>query len=111
MENETTGDSHVQAVLQDPKFRELVQKKRRLSWSLSALMLIIYIGFILIVAYVPEFLHSSFSGVITWGIPLGLGVIVSAFVLSAIYSYIANNEFERLTQEVVETIKSNREGR
>jgi uncharacterized membrane protein (DUF485 family) len=74
-------------------------------------MLFIYIGFILIVAYVPEFLHSSFSGVITWGIPLGLGVIVSAFVLSAIYSYIANNEFERLTQEVVETIKSNREGR
>jgi uncharacterized membrane protein (DUF485 family) len=100
------GDSHVQAVLDNPRFKLLVQKKRMLSWSLSALMLIIYIGFILLVAYAPEFLHSSFSGVITWGIPLGVGVIVAAFVLCAVYSVIANGEYERLTQEVVDDIKS-----
>ncbi|WP_051526831.1 DUF485 domain-containing protein [Alkanindiges illinoisensis] len=100
-------DSHVQAVLNNPKFKLLVQKKRTLSWSLSALMLIIYIGFILLVAYAPDFLHSSFnSGVITWGIPLGIGVIVAAFVLCAVYSVIANGEHERLTQDVVNDIKS-----
>lgn len=101
-----TADSHVQAVLNNPKFKTLVHKKRMLSWSLSAVMLIIYIGFILLVAYAPDFLHSSFSGVITWGIPLGIGVIVAAFVLSAIYSVIANGEYERLTQEVVDEIKA-----
>ncbi|RYY79819.1 MAG: DUF485 domain-containing protein [Moraxellaceae bacterium] len=101
-----TADSHVQVVLNNPKFKTLVQKKRMLSWSLSAVMLIIYIGFILLVAYAPGFLHSSFSGVITWGIPLGIGVIVAAFVLSAIYSVIANGEYERLTQEVVDEIKA-----
>lgn len=114
MENTTTdsgtvardepADRQVQAVLNNPKFQELVRKKRLLSWSLSALMLIIYIGFILLVAYAPDFLHSSFSGVITWGIPLGVGVIVAAFVLSAVYSVIANGEYERLTQDVVSEI-------
>jgi uncharacterized membrane protein (DUF485 family) len=104
-ENSAISDSHVQAVLQNPKFKLLVQKKRTLSWSLSALMLFIYIGFILLVAYAPGFLHSSFSGVITWGIPLGIGVIVAAFVLCAVYSVIANGEYERLTQEVVDEIK------
>lgn len=98
-------DSHVQAVLHNPRFKLLVQKKRTLSWSLSALMLIIYIGFILLVAYAPDFLHRSFNGgVITWGIPLGIGVIVAAFVLCAIYSVIANGEYERLTQDVVNDI-------
>ncbi|TEU26830.1 DUF485 domain-containing protein [Alkanindiges illinoisensis] len=104
-------DSHVQAVLNNPKFKLLVQKKRTLSWSLSALMLIIYIGFILLVAYAPDFLHSSFSGgVITWGIPLGIGVIVAAFVLCAVYSVIANGEHERLTQDVVNDINAHKTG-
>lgn len=104
-------DSHVQAVLNNPKFKLLVQKKRTLSWSLSALMLIIYIGFILLVAYAPDFLHSSFNGgVITWGIPLGIGVIVAAFVLCAVYSVIANGEHERLTQDVVNDINTHKAG-
>ncbi|XID74805.1 DUF485 domain-containing protein [Alkanindiges sp. WGS2144] len=104
------NDSQVQAILQNPKFRELVHKKRVLSWSLAALMLFIYIGFILLVAYASDFLHSSFSGVVTWGIPLGIGVIVAAFVLSAIYAALANGEYERLTQEVVKDIKAGNQG-
>ena len=97
----TASDRQVQAVLNNPKFQELVRKKRALSWSLAALMLFIYIGFILMVAYASDFLHSSFNGATTWGIPLGIGVIVSAFLLTAIYAVIANGEHERLTQDVI----------
>ena len=75
------NDRQVEAILNNPKFQELVRKKRTLSWSLAALMLFIYIGFILLVAYAPDFLHSSFNGATTWGIPLGIGVIISAFLL------------------------------
>ena len=71
----------VERILQNPKFKLLVSKKRNLSWSLTALMLFIYIGFILLVAYNPGFLHSSFSGLITWGIPLGLCFIFALFFL------------------------------
>lgn len=95
------SDRQVQTVLNNPKFQELVRKKRTLSWSLAALMLFIYIGFILMVAYASDFLHSSFNGATTWGIPLGIGVIVAAFLLTAIYAVIANGEHERLTQDVI----------
>ena len=38
---------------------------------------------------------------ITWGIPLGVGLIVSAFVLTAIYVRRANGEFDELNKEIL----------
>lgn len=100
-------DRQVNQILQNPTFKTLVAKKRALSWSLTALMLFIYIGFTLLVAYNPEFLRQSISGgVITWGVPLGIGVIVISFVLCWIYSYIANNSFDVLNQAAVNEVKA-----
>ena len=101
-------DRQVEQILQNPKFKTLVEKKRKLSWSLSALMLFIYIGFTLLVAYDPEFLRTPISngGVITWGIPLGMSVIIIAFVLCAVYSYIANNSFDQLNKEAVDEVQA-----
>lgn len=118
MEHDTSDSTHsssqndrqVEAILNNPKFQELVRKKRILSWSLAALMLFIYIGFILLVAYAPDFLHSSFNGATTWGIPLGIGVIISAFLLTAIYAVIANGKYERLTKDVVNELEASNIG-
>lgn len=97
-------DAQVREILRNPKFQELVSKQRKLSWTLTAVMLFIYIGFILLVAYDKEFLHSSFSGVITWGIPLGVSVIVASFVLCWVYSSISNSAFDRLNREAIEEV-------
>ncbi|AXI01628.1 DUF485 domain-containing protein [Aquirhabdus parva] len=96
----------VKNIIQNPKFQQLVQKKSRLSWSLSIIMLFIYFGYIYLVSYHPAFVHQSLDGgATTIGIPLGIAVIVSAFVLCGIYVWRANGEFDRLTQEVLEEIK------
>lgn len=98
----------VQVVLQNPIFKELVRKKRRLSWTLSIILLVTYFGFITLVAVAPEFMHQSLNGgVTTIGIPMGISVIVFAFVLCGIYVWRANGEFDRLTQEVVRQIEEN----
>ncbi len=95
-------DIQVQRILHNPKFQQLIAKQRTLSWSLTGLMLVIYIGFILLVAYKPEFLHASFNGgIITWGIPLGIGVIATSFILCAVYAYICNNRFDQLNREAM----------
>lgn len=95
----------VERILQNPKFKEMVSKKSALSWTLTIIMLVVYIGFLLLVSYDKEFLKSSFSGgVITWGIPLGLGVIVLSFVLCSVYSYIANNSFDQLSAEAMKEV-------
>lgn len=97
----------VERILHNAQFKRLVAKKRQLSWSLTGLMLFIYVGFTLFVGYQPELLHRSFSGgVVTWGIPLGLGIIVLSFVLCAVYSYIANSTYDSMTQQAVAELEA-----
>lgn len=85
-----------------PKFAELVQKRRSLSMVLTALILVIYFGFIFLVAFAPHFLAQPVSGVITLAFPVGLGVIVAAIVLTGVYVVRANGEFDRLNRDIVE---------
>ena len=100
-------DSQVERILNNPKFQEMVSRKRKLSWTLTAIMLVIYVGFMLLVGYNKEFLASSVSGgVTTWGIPLGLCNIVLSFVLCAVYSYIANQKLDPLNAETLKEVEA-----
>jgi uncharacterized membrane protein (DUF485 family) len=90
-------------IQKNPKYIELVRRRQIVGWSLSILMLIIYFGFILTIAYAPKFLGMPLgSGIMTVGIPIGLAVIVSAFVLTGIYVAIANSTYDELTRKIVE---------
>jgi uncharacterized membrane protein (DUF485 family) len=90
-----------------PKYAELISKRSHLAWSLAALMLIIYYGFILVIAFAPQFLATPLSAgsVTTIGLPIGVGVILSAIVLTGIYVYRANTEFDELTRDLIEEAK------
>ena len=96
------GNSH-EKIKQDPSYQELVRRRSSLGWTLSLIMLVIYFGFIVLVAYAPKFLGIPLgSGVTTIGIPIGLFVIVSAFVLTGIYVSIANSKYDALIRRIVE---------
>ncbi len=91
----------------NPKFKELVATRKSLGWTLSLVMLTIYFGFILLVAFDKPFLGTplSSSGVTTIGIPIGLAVIVSAFLLTGFYVVRANARYDELTRQIVEESK------
>jgi uncharacterized membrane protein (DUF485 family) len=92
-------------VLQNPRFQELVRQRTRFAWTLTILMLVIYFGFILLVAFAKPLLATKIGGGVTsLGILLGLGVIVSAFVLTGIYIYRANGYFDELTRNLTREI-------
>ncbi len=93
----------IERIQQSPKFQALIHTKRNFSWTLSIIMLAIYCGFILVIGFKKEWFATPIGPdtVITWGIPVGVLVILSAFVLTGIYVRRANTEFDRLTQEVV----------
>lgn len=86
-----------------PSFQELVRTRSTLAWSLSALMLGIYLAFILLVAFAPGVLARPIAegSVITVGIPVGLLVIISAFVLTGVYVYRANTRFDDLNLRAI----------
>jgi uncharacterized membrane protein (DUF485 family) len=82
--------------------------RRRTSFArvLSIAMLVIYFGFVLLVAFAKPFLATPIgNGVTTIGIPLGVFVIVAAFILTGIYVRRANSEFDDLTRDIVEGVK------
>jgi uncharacterized membrane protein (DUF485 family) len=91
----------------DPQFKELVAKRTRFAWTLSAAMLIIYFGFIFVIAFAPHTLGIPLGrGIVTTvGIPVGLFVIISAFALTGIYVRRANSEFDAITRQLVERAK------
>jgi uncharacterized membrane protein (DUF485 family) len=94
-----------QSIAEHPKFQELVRRRSRLAWTLSSIMLFIYLGFILLVAFGKDFLSQRIGdGVTTIGIPIGLGVIVSAFVVTGIYVSIANSRFDEMNRELIEEV-------
>ncbi|OYD86386.1 MULTISPECIES: DUF485 domain-containing protein [Azospirillum] len=97
---------NAQRILANPKFQELVQKRSAFAWTLSIAMLVIYFGFILLVAFGKGFLGTPIgNGVTTWGIPVGLFTIISAFVLTGIYVHRANGEFDELNRQIMEESK------
>lgn len=91
----------------NPRFRELVAKRSAFAWTLSAAMLAIYFGFILVIAYAPGVLGIPLyeGSVTTIGFPIGVLVILSAIVLTGIYVVKANSQFDQLTRQIVEESK------
>ena len=93
----------VARIAANPRYIELHSKRNRLGWMLTILMLIVYYGFILLVAFNKPFLLQRLGdGVTTVGIPIGLGVILFTIVITAIYVRRANSEFDALTGEITQ---------
>jgi uncharacterized membrane protein (DUF485 family) len=87
----------------NPKYRRLVRSRAITGGILTAMVLAIYLGFIGLIAYNPKFLGTPIRGeVTTIGIPIGILVIVSAFILTGVYVLIANTTYDRLIREIKE---------
>ncbi|WP_345892866.1 DUF485 domain-containing protein [Roseomonas gilardii] len=95
------GAGEVNRILRNPTFQELVKARSGFAWTLSIVMLAIYLGFILLVAFAHGLMAAPVAGGTTsMGIVLGLVVIVSAFVLTGIYVARANTRFDEMTQRL-----------
>ena len=89
------------SIINNPRFQELVRERSGFAWTLSIVMLVIYYGFILLVAFGKGFLATKIGGGVTSiGILIGLGVIISAFVLTGIYTQRANSRYDDLTEKL-----------
>jgi uncharacterized membrane protein (DUF485 family) len=96
------ADPVVAKVQANPKYLELRSKRNRIGWFLAALMMVVYYGYIALIAFDKEFLARPIgNGVTTIGIPLGIGVILFTIVITGIYVRRANSEFDRLTAEIL----------
>jgi uncharacterized membrane protein (DUF485 family) len=99
------SDPVVASILANPKYRLLKSRRNAFGWTLTLLMMVVYYGFIALIAWNKAFLSQPLgTGVTTIGVPIGLGVIVFTIVITGIYVRRANGEFDRLTQEILDEV-------
>jgi uncharacterized membrane protein (DUF485 family) len=75
-------------------FRRIDAARRRVAGSLTVAMMVIYFGFILLVAYGKPFLTQAVVPGLSLGILLGALVIVAAWALIWIYVRWANRHYD-----------------
>jgi len=81
-------------VIASPDFKALVSRRWTVSSLLLVLLFVTYYGYILLIPYAPEFMKAKVGEVTTRAIPLGIGVIVVAFLLTAFYVAWANSKYD-----------------
>lgn len=89
-----------QRIRVNPDFITLESARGVYSRLICAAMLVIYFGFILVVAFRPDLMARPVGGGITMAFPVGIGVILSAIALTGLYVLRANGQFDRLTARV-----------
>ncbi len=91
-------------IMEDSDFKSLAGQKNSISVVLTILELVLYFGFIGLIAYNRPFLSSKLSGAITIGIPIAVGTIVLSWVLTGIYVRWANKKYDLLVKRVKEKV-------
>ncbi|MFC0218640.1 uncharacterized membrane protein (DUF485 family) [Pseudochelatococcus lubricantis] len=93
--------SVAERVAANPTYQSLKATRSRFSWTLTIAILIVYYGFILLIAFGKNLLATPLGdGVTTLGIPVGFGVIIFTIVITAVYVRRANGEFDALSETV-----------
>ncbi|MCF8156553.1 MAG: DUF485 domain-containing protein [Rhodoferax sp.] len=95
-------DPIVAKIEANPKYHELRRKRNSFGWLLTIIMMVVYYGYIALIAFNKPFLAQPIgAGVTSVGIPIGMFVIIFTIVITGIYVRRANDEYDRLTAEIL----------
>jgi uncharacterized membrane protein (DUF485 family) len=99
-------ETHAQAAadleepLRSPEFHALAARKNKVSLILTLAMLAVYFGFIFLIAFRKDLVGANLAANVTWGIPMGLGVIAAAWILTGIYVAWANSKYDVMVENL-----------
>ena len=82
------------ALLESKEFHQLMARRWRMSLILTALLFVLYYGYILVIAIDRPLVSRRIGRTTTLGIPLGAAVIFGAWILTAIYVVWANRRYD-----------------
>jgi uncharacterized membrane protein (DUF485 family) len=92
-------------LLNDPEFRAMAAAKNRISTILTLVTLVVYFGFVFMVAFWKDFFGWKLPGTrITAGMPLGVGVIIASWILTGLYVRWANRRYDSMVLSIKEKV-------
>ena len=96
----------VKKIKSNPKYNELVSKRNSFATILSLFVLVMFYGYVLVIAFNKELLAAKIGdGVMTLAYPVGAAIIVISFITTLIYVSKANKEFEELEVAIKNDVK------
>lgn len=88
-------NTRLSELAKDERFQDLVRRRSRFAWLLTSIILVIYFGYIVLIAFRRDVLAAPLGeGVTSLGIPVGIGVILAGIGLTGLYVRRANREFD-----------------
>jgi len=98
-------DQLVKTILANPNYQKLLKARTAYGWYFTLLVMVVYYGFILLIAFDKELLSAKLGeGVMTIGMPVGLFVIAFTVIITGIYVRRANSEFDDLTAKLKQEV-------
>lgn len=94
-------------ILQTGEFKKLVSTRWKVSILLTLIMLGIYFGYLLLIAFNKPVLANMIAPNLTLAIPVGLVIIISAWVMTGIYVYWANDKYDNAVSELKNKLGKN----
>lgn len=97
----------VEAVLNHPKYHELVRRRTRLSMTFFWIALVLYTSFILTLAYVPKLFATPLASgmVLNWGLLCGFLIIIVAVLMIMLYVRLSNKHFDPMLEEILRDVE------
>jgi uncharacterized membrane protein (DUF485 family) len=95
----------IRQMLDSTEFKRMVSRRWEISIALTIALFVIYYGYILLVAVNKPFMSTKIGEVTTLGIPLGVGVIVLSWILTAVYVVWANSAYDNEVKRLRDKIK------
>jgi len=96
-------DPVIARIRANPKYQALRRKRNAFGWTLTLCMMVVYYGYIALIAFNKPFLSRTLGdGVTTLGVPIGMAVIVFTVLITGFYVRRANSEFDALTRSLLE---------
>ena len=94
-------------IRENPKYLQLKKTRRRFAWGLTLLVLAVYLGYLALIAFARPLLATPLPGLtaMTYGIPLGVAVIVFTIAITGVYVRRANSEFDALKDEIIRELR------
>ena len=93
-------------ILNDADFKALSSQKNTISLILTVLELVLYFGFIALIAFNKPFLAQKLTAgkATTIGIPIAVGTILLSWVFTGIYIFWANTKYDKMVKKLKDKI-------
>jgi uncharacterized membrane protein (DUF485 family) len=101
-----TPQEKAEAVVNHPAFQKLAKRQRSVSIGLTLFMFGVYVLFLFFLTWGRQWIVTRVGETLTLAMPVGLGMILFAFILTGIYSRWANRHYDRAVDELKAQIQT-----